>query len=383
LSVSRDWAVPVALAALGAAESWDNAVPGSAAQSVQTPAALLVALPLIWRRRAPVLVLAAVVSGFVAVWFTEHRTGGPSFAAVVSLLLALYSVGAHADRRVGRPAALAALAGLVGLLAADVASGNLRAVDAVGTFLFFPAAWLGGDVVAGRRLRVLALEQRAADLELDQDQRARAAVAEERARIAREMHDVLAHTTSMIVLQGGAARQVLRSAPDTAEQLLLSIEEIGRDALGELRRLLGLLRDDDEPAMLAPQPGLARLDCLLVEVTTAGVRVEHRVEGRPVPLPPGLDLAAYRIVQEALTNILKHAGPVPANVIVRYRPHQLELEIRNRGGCRAAPASTGDGRGLVGMRERAAMYGGSLTTRSVPGGGYLVHARLPLQRAGP
>jgi signal transduction histidine kinase len=193
------------------------------------------------------------------------------------------------------------------------------------------------------------------------------------------------HTTSMIVLQGGAARQVLRSAPDTAEQLLLSIEETGRDALGELRRLLGLLHDDDddEPAMLAPQPGLARLDCLLGEVTTAGVRVEHRVEGRPVPLPPGLDLAAYRIVQEALTNIVKHAGPVPANVIVRYRPHDLELEIRNRGGCRATPANTRDGRGLVGMRERAAMYGGSLTTRSVPGGGYLVHARLPLQRAGP
>ena len=248
----RDWAVPVALAALGAAESWDNAVPDSGAQSVQTPAALLVALPLIWRRRAPVLALAAVLAGFVPVWFTEHRTGGPSFAAVVSLLLALYSVGAHADRRIGRPAALAALAGLVGLLAADVASGNLRAVDAVGTFLFFPAAWLGGDIVVGRHLRVLALEQHAADLERDQDQRARAAVAEERARIAREMHDVLAHTTSMIVLQGGAARQVLRSAPDTAEQLLLSIEETGRDALGELRRLLGLLRDDDEPTMLAP-----------------------------------------------------------------------------------------------------------------------------------
>ena len=378
-----DWAVPVALAALGIAETWGDAAPERGAKLVETLGALLVAVPLLWRRRAPLSVLAAVAAGFVLVWSIEHRTGAISFAALVAVLLALYSVGAYAEGRVGRPAAVAALAVFAALLAVDAAMGYLRMADAAGSFLFFPIAWLVGDLLRGRQLRVVTLEQRAADLERERDQRARVAVAEERARIAREMHDILAHTTSVIVLHSGAARQVLRSAPDTAEELLLSIERTGRDALGELRRLLGLLRSDDDPAELAPQPGLARLDSLVREVTAAGVPVELRVEGEPVSLSPGLDLVAYRIAQEALTNVVKHAGPAHATVIVRYRDRDLGLVISDDGaGCGTVPVHPGQGRGLVGMRERAALYGGCLTAAPTPGGGYLVHACLPFDAAG-
>lgn len=377
-----DWAIPVALAALGIAETWDGAATGRGAHLVQTFGALLVALPLLWRRRAPVPVLAAVIAGFMLVWSTEHRTGGVTFAAAVSTLLALYAVGTHAERRVGRLAAVAALMVLAAVLVADATLGYLRIADAVGTFLFFPIAWLIGDVLRGRAERVVTLEQRASDLERERDQRARVAATEERARIARELHDVLAHTTSVIVLHSGAARQVLRSAPDTAEQLLLSIERTGREAMSELRRLFDLLGNEDDPAELAPQPGLARLDSLIHEVTVAGVPVEVHVEGEPVSLSTGLDLVAYRITQEALTNIVKHAGPVHAAVTIRYRERELELVITNDGcGRGPAPANTGEGRGLVGMRERAALYGGNLTARPLSGGGYLVHAHLPFAAA--
>jgi signal transduction histidine kinase len=375
-----DGAVVLALAALGIAETWGDVPPGRAAKLTATLGALLVAVPLWWRRRAPLLVLAAVVAGFGVVWLIERRTGGVSFAAVVGLLLALYSVGAYADRRLGRRAVLAALAVLAAFLGVDAWAGYLRITDAVGTFVFFPVAWLLGDLLRGRQLRLVTLEQRAADLERDRDRQARAAVAAERARIAREMHDVLAHSTSMIVVHSGAARQVLRTAPDTAEQLLLSIERTGRDALAELRRLLGLLPRDNDPGNLAPQPGLGRLDSLIGEVTAAGVPVELDIRGEPVPLPPGLDLAVYRIVQEALTNVVKHAGPAHATVTVHYRSTDMELVISDDG-AEPAGATADPGRGLVGMRERAALYGGCLTTGPAPGGGYQVQARLPLPEA--
>jgi signal transduction histidine kinase len=375
-----DGALVLGLVALGIAETWGDAPPGRAAKVAATVGALLVAVSLWWRRRAPLRVLAAVLAGFGVVWLIERRTGGVAFAAVVGLLLALYSVGAYAERRLGRRAAYAALAVLAALLAADAAVGYLRIADAVGTFVFFPVAWLLGDLLRGRQLRLVTLEQRAADLERDRDRQARAAVAAERARIAREMHDVLAHSTSMIVVHSGAARQVLHTAPDTAEQLLLSIEHTGRDALAELRRLLGLLPGDDETGDLAPQPGLARLASLIGEITAAGVPVELAVRGDPVPLPPGLDLAAYRIAQEALTNVVKHAGPAHASVTVLYRSSDVELAISDDG-AGPGPATANPGRGLVGMRERAALYGGSLTTGPAPGGGYLVQARLPLPAA--
>ena len=190
---------------------------------------------------------------------------------------------------------------------------------------------------------------------------------------------MLAHTTSVIVLHSGAARQVLRSSPDTAEDLLLSIERTGRDALAELRRLLGLLRDDHETDSLAPQPGLASLPNLIEEVALGGVSVDLHVEGDPVALSAGLDLAAYRITQEALTNVVRHARPAHASVTIRYRSSALELIVVNDStGAPSASHQSVPGRGLVGMRERAALYGGRLLAAPLPNGGYQVQAWLPL-----
>jgi signal transduction histidine kinase len=378
LSRVADGVVPIALAALGIAEVWSEAAPGRAAKQLAVLGALMVSLPLLWRRSAPLLVLGTVLTGFAPLWATERHTGGVAFAAVVAMLLALYSVGAHTDPDRGRPAALIALALLAVFLGVDTAAGDLRVTDALGAFVFFPIAWLLGDLLRGRQLQLISLEQRAGDLERERDQRAKAAIAAERARIARELHDVLAHTTSVIVLHSGAARQVLRSSPDTAEDLLLSIERTGRDALAELRRLLGLLSGDHETDSLAPQPGLARLPNLIEEVALGGVCVDLRVEGDPVALSPGLDLAAYRITQEALTNVVRHARPAHASVTVRYRSSALELIVVNDSTGAPSAARSDPGRGLVGMRERAALYGGRLRAAPLPNGGYQVQACIPL-----
>jgi signal transduction histidine kinase len=201
----------------------------------------------------------------------------------------------------------------------------------------------------------------------------------ERARIARELHDVVAHHVSVMTVQAGAVRRLLTPDQERQREALLSVEETGRKALTEMRRLLGVLKENggDQRAPLAPQPGMATLDTLLGQVREAGLPVEMRTEGRPVELPPGIDLSAYRIVQEALTNALKYAGPARAWVVVRYGDGDLELEIANDGGTDAMEAD-GGGRGLVGMRERVAVYGGELESGPRPGGGFAVRARLPI-----
>jgi signal transduction histidine kinase len=249
--------------------------------------------------------------------------------------------------------------------------------------VLFVVGFYAGELVRVRHLRALALEERAAALERERDERARAAVAEERARMARELHDILAHTLSTMVLQAGASRQVLRSDPGTVAELLLSIEGTGREALGEVRRLLGLLRASDDAGGLGPQPTLASIDGLIEETSKAGLPVELRVEGEPVALSAGLDLSAYRIVQEALTNALKYAGPARAQVVIRYGDRELELAITDDGaGGRAEPADGQPaGHGLLGMQERVALYGGSMTAGPRAGGGYALCARLPLDPA--
>jgi signal transduction histidine kinase len=232
-----------------------------------------------------------------------------------------------------------------------------------------------------RRRRVTAeLEQHAATLEEDRGALAREAVAAERARIAREMHDAVAHSVSVMVLQAGAAEQVLTTSPERARASLAAIQDTGREAIVELRRMLGLLRDPQELAPLGPQPGVDQLEELLAHVRAAGLPVELTVEGRPRRLPPGIDRSAYRIVQEGLTNALKHAGPAHADVLLRYGERAVELEVLDdgRGPCPGA----GGGFGLLGMHERAALYGGQLDGGARPGGGYALRARLPLQRAG-
>lgn len=202
------------------------------------------------------------------------------------------------------------------------------------------------------------------------------AVAEERSRIARELHDVIAHSVSVMVVQAQASQRLLDGEQGEARQALGSIETTGRQALTEMRRLLGILRRTDAELALAPQPGLGSLDALIGQFRESGLPVDLRVEGEPRSLPPGVDLSAYRIVQEALTNALKHAGPARADVVVRYSDDGVELEIADDGP--GTGKGGGSGHGLVGMRERVALYGGTLESGKQDGGGYFVRARLPL-----
>ena len=238
-----------------------------------------------------------------------------------------------------------------------------------------------GRALRRRRLATAELQGRAAQLGRDREERARAAVAEERGRIARELHDVIAHSMSVIVVQAGAAEQILAHDPNRAREALRTIRRAGNDALDEMRRLLGILRQDGDELALAPQPSIARLEELLRQVRAGGLPVELVVDGQPRQLAPGVELAAYRIVQEALTNSRKHAGAAHAQVTVRYAPDALELDVVDDG--RAAGQGEGTGHGLVGMRERTALYGGVLEAGARPEGGFAVHARLPLDPSRP
>jgi signal transduction histidine kinase len=228
-----------------------------------------------------------------------------------------------------------------------------------------------------RERQVEVLGDRAQQLEREREERAQALVAEERARIARELHDVVAHSVSVMVVQAQAGPRLL-GKPELAGTAFESIESSGREALVELRRLLGILRAGDRELAIGPQPGLASLEGLVKQVREAGLPVELQIEGEQLTLPPGVDLSAYRIVQEALTNTLKHAGHAHAQVVVRYSSSTVELDIVDDGG--GPPATlNGSGHGLIGMRERAALYGGHLEAGPRPGGGYAVRARLPVR----
>jgi signal transduction histidine kinase len=230
-----------------------------------------------------------------------------------------------------------------------------------------------------RELRAEASAERADRAEREREASLRA----ERARIAHELHDVVTHSVSVMVLQTGAARQIMRRDEDRSQALLESVEDSGRSALEELRRLLGLLSDDDGGAPLAPQPGVGEIPSLIEQLRGAGVPVELCVEGPARTLASGVAIAAYRIVQEALTNVLKHADGAPTRVVLRYGAAALELEILDRGAPRGTGANDAQsGRGLAGMRERAAMYGGTLDARPEPDLGYAVRARIPLEPTG-
>jgi len=254
-----------------------------------------------------------------------------------------------------------------------------KAGDAV-TFIVVPgvAMLIARRAVRDRQLAAEALAARAELLERDQALRANEAVAEERARIARELHDLVAHNVSVMVVQAGAERHALGEEQASTRDALASIEQAGRQALVEARRLLGMLRRKGDDEELEPQPSVDQIDVLVEQVERAGVPVKLEVEGERVPLPAGVDLCAYRIVQEGLTNTLKHAGPAHAEVLLRYAPHVLDVEIRDDGRGVSQANSDGTGHGLVGMRERVALYGGELETGPREGGGFEVHAHLPL-----
>jgi signal transduction histidine kinase len=238
------------------------------------------------------------------------------------------------------------------------------------------ASWLAGDAVRVRQAQADANLERALRVERERELATEIALAKERARIARELHDVVAHSVSVMVVQAQAGPRLL-AEPERVRDAFRSIETTGREALVELRRLLGVLRGGEQHAATAPQPGLSSLEALLEQIRQTGLRVDLRIEGEPAQLPAGVDLSAYRIVQEALTNTLKHAGHADAEVIVRYETAAVELEILDNG---VGPHTrvNGSGHGLVGMRERVALYGGLLETGSRNGHGFAVRARLPL-----
>jgi signal transduction histidine kinase len=336
--------------------------------------ALLHTLPLAARRRFPGAVLAASVASGLAV----AAIGLPPETLGLAILVAVYSVAAYGDRWVS----LAGLAAAeLGSAAVQLTPSRFNAPTVVTNTLVIGAAWLLGHFVGVRRAYTARVE-RTAELERARAEQARQAVAEERLRLARELHDVVAHSISVIAVQSGVGAHVAKTQPEEAAKALAAIEATSRAALTELRRLLGVLRQEDEPqGDLAPVPGLADLDGLLAEVAKAGLGVRLRVEGTPSPLPTGVDLSAYRIVQEALTNVVKHAGPARAQVVVGYRDQDVTVEVTDDG--RGVVAPTGDGRagvghGLIGMRERVAVFGGDLEVGPRPGGGFRVAARLPL-----
>jgi signal transduction histidine kinase len=242
--------------------------------------------------------------------------------------------------------------------------------------VLFAIAWFAGFALRERAEQAEAAETRAAIAERERDAAARIAVAEERVRIARELHDVVAHAVSVMVLQAGAVRHNLSGADRESLEALEGVEQTGRTALAEMRRLLGAMRARDDEPQFGPEPGLDRLETLLEEVRHAGLTVQLHVEGEPFPIPRAIDLSAYRIVQEGLTNVLKHAGAAHADVTLRYAPDDLRIDIHDDG---MGAITGGDpGFGLVGIRERVTLYGGQMTAGSDNGGGFLLRTRLPL-----
>jgi signal transduction histidine kinase len=242
------------------------------------------------------------------------------------------------------------------------------------------ATWLVGRLVRSWRRQAVELGRLAAELERERAESARRAVEGERARIARDLHDVVGHSLSLMVLQAGAERLGLGADRSGTRDALAAIEGSGRSALAELRRLVGVLRSADDGPELAPLPGLTRIDELVGQVRVTGLPVALRIEGHPVPLPPGLDVAAYRIVQEALTNVLRHArAPTQVAVRIAYGARELALQVTDDGRPETEPGAPGHG--LVGMRERTALYGGRLTAGPRPGGGFVVCCVLPLDGA--
>jgi signal transduction histidine kinase len=325
-------------------------------------AVAVLSLTIALRRRQPVLALGAVLVVLV--------TFDLPYQSLLPAWCALYLVAVTGRRRTALGALIAALiapAVVVGVFDRGVLLGLISSL-----------VWTIGYAVGRHRAyeRELRLYQaRQAEAELE---RARRGVTEERMRIARELHDVVAHSMSVITVQAGFGNLVIDDQPAQARAALGAIETTGREALAEMRRLLGMLRDDG-PAALAPAPGLGELDHLVAQTAKAGVRVQVKITGAPRPLPPGIDLSAFRIVQEALTNVVKHAETASCRVAIAYAEHELSIEITDDG--RGGPAVDGHGHGLIGMRERVHLYGGTVQAAPLPGRGFRVAASLPVAKA--
>ena len=328
-----------------------------------------------FRRRRP-LEAALVIVTLLAVQAALADGHKSPIAASLAVLLVFYGLGAFAPEPKSRWVLGFAVV-LTSIGALTKPGGGISSVAALEVFgVLLP--WALGRTVRERAVRERGYRELAERLDAGRDLRARTAAHGERARIARELHDVIAHSVSVMVIQAGGARIVMDSSPERAEASLRSVERAGREALAEMRRLLGVLDGDADPRALAPQPGLADIDELLARTRASGLAADLRVDGEPAAVPPALDLCAYRIVQEALTNVIKHANPARAEVRVRWGDDALELEISDDGRGPGTVNGASGGHGIAGMRERAGLHGGSIHAGAGPGGGFTVRARLPL-----
>jgi signal transduction histidine kinase len=368
-----DWALATAIA-VGAVVQQVDASGSREPLTLNLALVLLATLPIGLRRRWPVLVF--FVSGMASL---AHVLFGfqNQFLTTFAVLVTLYSVANHGPWPMPvLSAAAVALLLPVNFIVDWTNQGHVNVGDIPYNYALLGAAWLLGDRL--RRERELRTQ-----LHTQQGERERRAVADERDRIARDLHDVVAHTLSVIVLQAGGGRRVAVEHPERAGAVLSSIEALGREALRDMRRLLGVLRADEGAAPPPePQPSLSRLDALVERVRAAGLAVEVCTEGEPRDLPSGVDLSAYRIVQEALTNVLRHARAERARVVVRYAPAGVEVEVTDDGTA-GFSGGAGGGRGLLGMRERVSMFGGTFEAGPRPDGGFRVRAVLPMESAPP
>ncbi|GAA4234356.1 histidine kinase [Actinomadura meridiana] len=343
---------------------WPGVLPATAA-----------CVALVWRERHP----GAVVSLVVGCLVVSGAIGYPiNHQYMVPLVVAFYALGAHAPQRVGRVYAVIAIA-----VFTVAAQWSVENDDAQKLATFAPAFWIivalvSGTAVQGRRAYLDAVRARAEHAERTREEEARHRVAEERIRIARELHDVVAHHMALANAQAGTAAHIARTDPEQAAEILTELSGTTAAALRELQAAVGLLRRSDDPESLEPSPGLARLNELVSAFGAAGLHATVTVDGERRPLSPGVDLAAFRIVQEALTNVAKHAGASTADVTLSYGGDTLTLTVSDDGGTAPRPPAPGGGFGLIGMRERAQSAGGRLRAGDRPEGGFAVTAELPV-----
>lgn len=344
------------------------------AYTMPWPLIVLSALPLAARRRFPLAAFAVLMTAVLAIGDEA------SWINVLTCVIAAYSAVMHSRHRTVATAAMVFAAVLAGFAFRETEP-ILPGWSSPAVVLLIAGATAG--LVRYWRRRLSADREQLAQFQRDQEASMRRAVEEERARIAAELHDVVTHNVSVMVIQAGAARKVMDVAPERSKQALLAVEAGGRAAMAELRHVMGLLAapDIEQPGALEPQPGLGQLDALIVRVRAAGTPVAVAVSLPPDPLPPGIDLAAYRVVQEALTNTIRHAPGADASVTIGYAEEVLQIEVIDTGAVRDTLPADGSGRGLIGLRERLAVYGGELAAGPTLAGGYRVKALVPWRTA--
>ncbi len=378
-----DIAVSGAFTALVLFQIWHGPItqigdgPISGPKPVLVLIGLMATLPLAIRRRWPLIALIVIIAdGNLQPYFQTKQFGSPIlnlFEIFLAVVLIVYSTAANTT---GRRTWIGAGIILAGPTVSAIVNDNFTAQ--FGSYVFYGVAWFVGKAIQHRNELSARLADRATTLEQTRDAEVEQAVRDERSRMARELHDVVSHSVSLMTLQAGAARQALDVHPQRARQQLLGIESTGREAMVEMRRLLGLLREAPDGPALEPQPSLRHLDLLVERMKEAGLPVLLSADDIPASMPRGVDLTAYRIVQEGLTNVLKHSNPSCVQVTIRVLEQAVEIEVEDDGSPRPVPPGS-HGHGLIGMRERVAVYGGELDAGPAPGRGFRLKARIPFE----